>query len=85
MGDTGLSRVGNGISDGPGGAMDPCKWHTPNGRRSLCQHRRLRSRPQSGGGIEVSTTPLTELGALHDDVYVGTARQREPRASVPTS
>ena len=76
MGDTGLSRASNGISSrarwwhGPG-QVEYGQWKADlfaNAHPSVSAH--------TGGGIEVSTTPLTELSALHDEVYVGTARMR---------
>ncbi len=71
MGDTGLSRAANGMSVRARWCHGPdqvayAQWKATlfaNVGATVCAH--------SAGGIEVSTSPLTELGPVYDDVYVG--------------
>jgi recombination protein RecA len=76
MGDTGLSRAGNGISSRARWCHGPKQVDYAQWKADLFANAGAAVSAHTGGGIEVSTTPLTELGSLHDEVYVGTPRGR---------
>jgi recombination protein RecA len=76
MGDTGLSRSRNTISSRVrwthgSGQVAYSEWKASlfsNVGATTCAH--------VDGGVEFSTSPLVELGALHDEVYVGQPKGR---------
>jgi recombination protein RecA len=76
MGDTGLSRARNGISSRARWCHGPAQVEYAQWKADLFANAGTTVSAHAGGGIEVSTTPLTELGTLHDDIYVSTARMR---------
>ncbi len=76
MGDTGLSRARNGISSRARWCHGPRQVDYAQWKADLFANIGTTVSAHAGGGIEVSTSPLTELGELHDGVYVGAAGKR---------
>ncbi|MDQ6616483.1 MAG: recombinase RecA [Actinomycetota bacterium] len=76
MGDTGLSRASNGIASRARWCHGPAQVEYGQWKADLFANAGTSVSAHSGGGIEVSTTPLAELSVLHDDVYVGAAGKR---------
>jgi recombination protein RecA len=79
MGDTGLSRASNGISSRARWCHGPNQVDYAQWKADLFANAGATVSAHTCGGIEVSTAPLTELGAVHDDVYVGTPRGRSAK------
>jgi recombination protein RecA len=76
MGDTGLSRARNGVSSRARWSHGPRQVDYARWKAALFANTGTTVSTHAGGGIEVSTSPLTELGAVHDEVYVGVPKGR---------
>ena len=76
MGGTGLSRAGNGVSSRARWCHGPRQVDYAQWKADLFATPGTSVSAHAGGGLEVSTAPLTEVGALHDDVYAGAAGTR---------
>jgi recombination protein RecA len=76
MGDTGLSRASNGVSARARWCHGPKQTAYARWKADLFANAGTTVSDHAGGGIEVATSPLTELGPLHDDVYTGVVGER---------